>query len=152
MSSRLDRLIERRTAAALVTALVALAPAACNQAEAAPTEHYQPSKVTPATDGGHPVVTLTELGARKIGLKTAAIKSREGHKTIPYASLLYDANDGQTYVFVNTDKLNFVRTDVKVDTINGDTVNLSAGPRVGTRVVTVGLPQIHGAELEFGAY
>lgn len=152
MSARLDRLLQRRTAAALVTALVALAPAACNQAEAAPTEHYQPSKITAATDGGHPVVTLTKLGARKIGLKTEAVKKREGGTSIPYASLLYDADAGQPYVFVNTDELNFHRTDVTVENIVNDTVNLTAGPPVGARVVTVGLPQIHGAELEFGAY
>ncbi len=152
MSARVDRLVERRAAAALVTALVALAPAACNQADAVSTEHYQPSKVTAATDGGHPVVTLTELGARRIGLKTEAVKKREGGTSIPYASLLYDADNGQPYVFVNTEKLNFHRTDVKVENIDDDTVNLSAGPPVGTRVVTVGLPQVHGAELEFGAY
>ena len=31
-------------------------------------------------------------------------------------------------------------------------VDLADGPPNGTEVVTVGVPQIHGAELEFGAY
>lgn len=138
---------DRRAAAALIAVVVALAPAACKQADAVETEHYQPSKVTEG-DHGHPVVTLTKLGADQIGLETAAIESRR----IPYAALLYDAADGQPYVFVNTEGLSFHREDVTVEKVDGDMVDLADGPPDGTQVVTVGVPQIHGAELEYGAY
>ncbi len=144
--------IEQKAAAALLTALVAWASTGCAQVDAAEAEHYQPSKITPAKDGGHPVVTLTELGAQRIGLRTEPVTTRPGGTSIPYASILYDADQGQPYVFVNTSGLDFERADVTIEDIKADTVNLSAGPPVGTRVVTVGLPQIHGAELEFGAY
>ena len=43
--------------------------------------------------------------------------------------------------------LTFHREDVDIASVDGDTVELADGPPVGTRVVTVGLPQIHGAEL-----
>jgi hypothetical protein len=144
---------ERKVAGALVATALALASAACTQADAVEQEHYQASKVTPAEDGsGHPTVTLTELGAEQIDLTTTPV-SKDGNKlTVPYAAILYDGHDGQSYVFVNTEGLSFQREDVTIENVDGDTVELSAGPAPGTRVVTTGLPQVHGAELEYGAY
>lgn len=143
----------RKVAATLVVALLAIAPSACKQAEAVEVEHYQASTITPAKDGGHPTVTLTQLGAEQIGLETEEIaKASNGRTTIPYKALLYDGHGGQPYVFVNTEGLSFHREDVTIDKITDDVVELTAGPPVGTRVVTEGLPQVHGAELEFGAY
>ncbi len=143
-----DPALDRRTAAAVVAVILAVAPAACKQAEAVEVEHYQPSKITPAeTEDGHPIVTLTKLGADRIGVETEPVQDRR----IPYAALLYDA-DGQPYVFVNTSGLSFHREDVAVSKIDGDTVDIAEGPADGARIVTVGVPQIHGAELEFGAY
>jgi len=139
--------LDRKAAAAVVVALVALAPAACKQAEAIEQEHYQASKITPAEHGDHATVTITKLAAKRIGLETAPIENNR----IPYAAILYDA-EGQPYVFVNTKGLSFHREDVTVANVDGDTVELSDSPPAGTRVVTVGVPQIHGAELEFGAY
>ena len=144
--------VDSKVATALVAALLAVAPAACIQAEAIEQEHYQASKVTPAEDGDHPMVTLTKLGAERIGLETVPIEKSKGGMSIPYAAVLYDAADGQPYVFVNPRGLTFHREDVDIASVDGDTVELADGPRVGTRVVTVGVPQIHGAELEFGAY
>ena len=140
--------VDRKVAAALVAALLAVAPAACKQAEAEETEHYQASKITPAEHGDHATVTITKLAAERIGLKTVPIERNQ----IPYAAILYDAAGGQPYVFVNTKGLSFHREDVDIASIDGDTVQLADGPPAGTQVVTVGVPQIHGAELEFGAY
>ncbi|MGH3474067.1 MAG: hypothetical protein ACRDOT_04055 [Aeromicrobium sp.] len=140
--------VDRKVAAALVAALLAVAPAACKQAEAVEQEHYQASKITPAEHGDHATVTITKLAAERIGLETVPIESNQ----IPYAAILYDAKGGQPYVFVNTKGLSFHREDVEIASIEGDTVKLADGPPAGTKVVTVGVPQIHGAELEFGAY
>lgn len=140
--------VDRKAAAAIVAALLAVAPAACKQAEAEETEHYQASKITPAEHGDHATVTITKLAAERIGLKTVPIERNQ----IPYAAILYDAAGGQPYVFVNTKGLSFHREDVDIANIDGDTVQLADGPPAGTQVVTVGVPQIHGAELEFGAY
>jgi hypothetical protein len=144
--------LDRKAAAAVVAALLAVAPAACKQAEAVEAEHYQASKITPAKDGDHPTVTITKLAAEQVGLETTPIEKSTGGTSIPYAAILYDAADGQPYVFVNPEGLTFQREDVDIASIDGETVELADGPPVGTRVVTVGVPQIHGAELEFGAY
>jgi hypothetical protein len=142
------RTLDHRTAAVVVAVLLAVAPAACKQAEPEEVDHYQPSKITPAEEeGGHPTVTLTKLGADQIGVETEPVQ--EGR--IPYAAVLHDA-DGQPYVFVNVEGLTFHREDVTVKRIKGDVVDIADGLADGTRVVTVGVPQIHGAELEFGAY
>ncbi len=146
------RPLDRRAAGALVAALIAFAPAACKQAEAVEVEHYQPSKITPVEGSDHPLVTLTERGAKKIGLETTAVEKGTQGKAIPYSAVLYDAAEGQPYVFVNPEGLTFHREDVAIDSIDGDTVILSSGPPAGTNVVTVGVAQVHGAELEYGAY
>ena len=138
---------DRKVAAAIVASLLAVAPAACKQAEVPETEHYQASKITPG-ENDHPVVTLTKLGAEQIGLETAPIEKNR----IPYSALMYDAAGGQPYVFVNSERLSFHREDVTVEKVDGDMVDLADGPANGTQVVTVGVPQVHGAELEFGAY
>jgi hypothetical protein len=151
MMSRAARPIDRRIGAALVAIALAAAPAACKQAEAVEQEHYQASKITPSEHGDHPIVTLTKLAAEQAGLETAPIEKVKGGTSISYSALLYDAS-GQPYVFVNSEGLSFHREDVEVAEIDGDTVELSDGPPVGTRVVVSGVPQVHGAELEFGAY
>lgn len=143
--------LDRRAAAVVVAVLLAIAPSACKQAEAVEVEHYQPSKVTPADDGGHPTVTLTQLGADQIRLETAAVEAASKRKRLPYAAVLYDAA-GQPYVFENVAGLSFHRSDITINRIDGDTVFFSDGPAVGGRVVTTGNAQVHGAELEFGAY
>lgn len=173
MSARAGSSADRRPTVALLVAVLAVAPAACKQADAVEVEHYQASKITPAEDGsGHPVVTLTELGARQIELETEAVERKKTPKpttgplgvpptapkpakamsTIPYAAVLYDGKDGQAYVFVNTEGLSFHREDITIENIDGQVVDISKGPEVGARVATVGIAQIHGAELEYGAY
>ena len=144
--------VDRKVAAALAATLLAVAPAACKQAEAVEQEHYQASKITPAEHGDHPTVTITKLASERVGLETEPIKKAKGGTSIPYAAVLYDAADGQPYVFVSPKELTFHREDVDIAEVDGDTVVLADGPPVGTQVVTVGVPQIHGAELEFGAY
>lgn len=171
MSTARGTRIDRSVCAALLAALLAVAPAACTQAEVEEAEHYQASKVAPAKDGGHPVVTITKLGAERIDLEMEAVRKKpnadplelvaaptepqrpvKGRTVIPYAAVLYDGTDGQPYVYVNTEGLSFQRVDVSIENIEGDSVELSEGPPPGARVVTAGVPQIHGAELDYGAY
>ena len=146
------RTIDRRMPAILVALLLAVAPAACKQAEAEEPYKYTASKITPSEDGEHPVVTVTQTGAEKIGLQTATVEKNGDRTRIPYAAVLYDAEGGQPYVFVNTEGLSFLRQDITVDNIEGDMVDVSKGLEPDTRVVTQGLAEIHGAELEYGQY
>ena len=68
---------------------------------------------------------------------------------VPFSSLLYDVN-GETYVYINPEPLQFLRVPVVVKYIRGDQVVLEAGPDVGTRVVTVGAVELYGTDTGVG--
>jgi hypothetical protein len=70
-------------------------------------------------------------------------------RVIPFAALLYaPAGDAFTYVNVQPDL--YERTAITVDYVVGDLAVLSAGPPVGTAVVTVGGAELSGAEFGVG--
>jgi hypothetical protein len=143
----------RRAAAVLAVLGTGASLAACTEVKPADKEHYSPASITPVKGEKDLVsVTLTREGADRIDLATATVAARSGGgKVIPYAALLYE-KDGGAFVYTNPKGLTYVRAHVEVDRVAGDRVLLREGPAVGTRVVTTGAPQVHGAELEFGAY
>lgn len=147
------------TRTALTLALTTLAAGSsltgCTEVKSAAKEHYSPAKITPL-DGGAGAddlvaVTLTREGAERIDLTTAVVTRHGGRKVIPYSALLYE-KDGSAFVYTNPNGLTYVRAHIEVDRVAGDRVLLREGPKVGTRVVTTGAPQVHGAELEYGEY
>lgn len=145
-----------RRSGRLTAAILAIAAAgslsACKEVEKAAKVHYEPAKLidNPA-DKDHKIVQLTQEGADRIVLKTGTVEGHGHDLTIPYASLLYEAN-GDTYVYSNPKGLQYVFTHVEVDRVVGDRVLLKHGPKPGTKVVTQGAQEIHGAELEYGEY
>ena len=68
---------------------------------------------------------------------------------VPVASLLYDLN-GETWIYISPEPLQFLRFPVVVDYIKDDMVVLVAGPPVGTIVAIVGVPELHGADTGVG--
>ena len=142
-----------RRATGLLVALAATASlTACKEVEAPEKEHYSPAAISPVKGEQDLVsVTLTQEGADRIEIATGAVGRRGGHKTIPYAALLFE-NDGSAFVYTNPRGLTYVRAHIEIDRVAGDRVLLHEGPAVGTRVVTTGAPQVHGAELEYGEY
>ena len=142
-----------RRPVALLAALVATASlSACTEVKPAEKEHYSPAAISPVEGEDDLVsVTLTEEGARRIEIATGEVQRRGGRKTIPYAALLYE-NDGSAFVYTNPRGLTYVRAHIEIDRVAGDRVLLAEGPAAGTRVVTTGAPQVHGAELEYGEY
>ena len=142
----------RRAVAAL--AILAATPSltACSEVTPAEKEHYSPAAISPVKGVEDLVsVTLTREGAERIGITTGAVGRRSGQKTIPYAALLYE-KDGTAFVYTNPRGLTYLRAHIEIDRVAGDRVLLDEGPAVGTKVVTTGAPQVHGAELEYGEY
>jgi hypothetical protein len=90
-------------------------------------------------------VTLTEEAAKRLDVQTTAARSRGGRVVIPYAAVLYDP-DGKTWTYTSPKHLVFVRKDISVDRIDGDSALLTAGPSPGTTVVTVGADELWGVE------
>ncbi|SDW36124.1 hypothetical protein SAMN05421504_101378 [Amycolatopsis xylanica] len=143
----------RTSKLAALLAAAGIALTACAAGEAAPATGDEPATLEPSGVEGISRVTLKAEAAERIGLQTGAIAeeavSGVQRKVMPYSALLYDAK-GETYAYGNPSELVFVRVKVTVDTIAGDKVVLTDGPAAGTKVVTVGAPELFGAEFEVG--
>lgn len=152
MSSRPQLRRPRRRVTATLAVLVAAASlSACTEIEPAEKTHYSPAKPITDKDGEIIGATLTQEGADRIEIATGVVGREGGHTFIPYAALVYEP-DGAAYVYTNPDGLTFKRAHIEIDRVAGNRVLLHHGPPVGTKVLTTGAAQVHGAELEYGEY
>jgi hypothetical protein len=94
-------------------------------------------------------LTLSEKAAERLGVETAPVAGSGASMTVPYAAVIYDA-DGSTWSYVNTAPLVYLREEITVERIEGDTAILSTGPAAGTPVVTTGSAELYGAEIGVG--
>jgi len=100
-------------------------------------------------------VTLSEHAIERLALQTGQIAERPTSRsdtprlTVPYSSLLYDT-EGRTWVYTSPQPRTFVRAEVVVDYIEGETAVLSDGPPAGTVVATVGVAELYGTEFTVG--
>jgi hypothetical protein len=142
----------------VVALLAALSLAGCTkavdrpQSADAPAADSGPAKVE-HLQGDEPArVTLIASAAKRLDIQTAEVQSvADGGKqmsVVPYAAVLYDTN-GDTWMYVNTAPLVYVRHHISVDHMNGDQAVLSSAPPVGTKVVIVGAAELFGSETEF---
>jgi multidrug efflux pump subunit AcrA (membrane-fusion protein) len=135
------RRANRVTALGLV--VLGLALSACGGSSDSATP-VQPAQVTKLA-GGVSQITLTADAAKRIDVKTAAVKSDGGNTVIPYSAVLYDP-DGATWTYTNPKPLVFVRADITVKSIAGERAILTKGPAPGTAVVTLGATELWGVE------
>ncbi|HYZ33840.1 MAG TPA: hypothetical protein VE684_16345 [Crenalkalicoccus sp.] len=125
----------------------ALAPAAA-PAEAA--VHSPPAHVEPVAGSDLRRITLTDRAAARIDVRAEEVRAdASGQVVVPYSAILYDLS-GATWVYISPAPRAFVRHPVAVARIDGGTAYLKEGPPVGTSVVTVGVPQLYGAEKGVG--
>jgi hypothetical protein len=108
----------------------------------------KPPAVAEKIDGGSAIrVVVSAEAAKRLDIRTVSVR-RDGSATrtvIPYAAVLYDP-DGDTWTYTSPKHLVFVRHDISVDRIDGDSAFLTAGPEAGTQVVTVGATELWGVE------
>ena len=111
--------------------------------------HVAPAIVEPIDGTNLNRLTLTERAAERVGLATAPTAEKQvsgkTQRTIPYSAVIYDA-DGGTWAYTTSEHLVFVRDEIGVERIDGDTAYLSDGPAAGTEVVTVGAAELVGLE------
>lgn len=125
----------------------------CAQAPTSAATSTAPAQVEAIGDSGLKKLTLTDKAVSRLSLTTAMVSRQksngvDGTKLVmPYAALLY-LPTGETFAYTNTEGTSYVRASVTVDSIIGDEVVLSAGPAIGTPVVTQGGTELWG--LEFG--
>jgi hypothetical protein len=135
-------------AAALAAAVLSVA--GCTTTAALGEASSDAARVEPIEGTDLSRITLTAEAYTHLGVKTEPVREASvgGRRltAIPIAALLYDP-DGKTWVFTSTSKSVFVRAAVSIDHIDGDLAYLGQGPRAGSNVVTVGVPELYGAEL-----
>jgi hypothetical protein len=92
-------------------------------------------------------MTLPMRAAIRLGIRMDEIREDpSGSKFTPFSSIIYDL-DGDAWVYTVAEPLSFVRESVLVESIKGEYAYLQEGPPVGTKVVTVGVPELYGTEV-----
>jgi hypothetical protein len=110
------------------------------------TSESGPYHIEEVSGSDHGRIVLTAKAAKRLEIRTAAVQAGEGDKTvIPYAAVLYEP-DGKTYAYVSPKPLTFVREPIVVERIDGNQAVLTSGPELGTKVATVGVAELYGAE------
>ena len=113
---------------------------ACGAQTAAP-EKIVPSKLEPIEGTDLSKVILTEKAAERIGVETVSASGT----TVPYTAVIYDI-EGNTWIYTNPEPLTFVRQQIVVDRIEGDTAFLAESLPGELNVVTMGVIEIYGTE------
>jgi hypothetical protein len=112
----------------------------------------EPASVEPIKGTSYNKITLSAEAAERLGIKTGTISEKriggKRWKVIPYTAVSYTPNGG-TFTYTSPKQRTFVRQPISVKTVRKGEAILSHGPPVGTAVVTVGSPELFGAEYEF---
>lgn len=122
---------------------------ACRDASSEPAHYPEQATVEPIEGSAVARITLTSDAARRLDIQTATVVKQGRVKTVPSAALFVDPT-GVFWVYTSPEPLVFVRHEVGVDHEAGGTAYLARGPSTGTEVVTVGVPELYGAETGIG--
>jgi hypothetical protein len=141
----------RAACAGLVLIACVVTLSACGEASSGydyeTASHHVPAKLEPIKGTDVQRVIFDAEAAERVGLKTAPIRQDGQETVIPYAAVIYGA-DGNTYAYTAPEPLTYVRQQINIDRVAGDSVMLSDGPPIGTEVVTVGAAEVYGTEFE----
>jgi hypothetical protein len=145
----------KRSAVAGLVAGAAMILTGCSSA--APDE-VPPATVTQIAGSQVARLQLTDQAIQRLGITTCPVAEEHTatgqasggtgvRKVIPYSAVVYDT-DGATWTYVNTAPRAYLRRPITIAAIEGGDAVLSAGPPVGTAVVTVGAAELLGTEYE----
>ena len=141
----------RATCAGLVLIAAGVSLSACGEASTGydyeTASHHEPAKLEPIKGTDVQRVIFDAEAAKRTGLQTAPIRQDGRGKIMPYAALIYDA-EGNAYAYTAPEPLTYVRQEIGIVRVDGDSVVLSDGPPVGAKVVTVGAAEVYGTEFE----
>ena len=111
---------------------------------------------TPGTDAK--TLIFTEDALAHLGVQTAPAREIEAKRleeavglrvAIPHSAMSYAA-DGEPWVYVKQGPDTFLRKSIKIDFMDADYIYLADGIKAGEEVVTVGVPEMQGAEFGVG--
>ena len=141
----------RAACAGLVLIAGVVSLSACGEASTGydyeTASHHEPAKLEPIKGTDVQRVIFDAEAAKRVGLKTAQIRQDGQETVIPYDAVIYGA-DGNTYAYTAPEPRTFVRQEISIDHVDGESAMLSDGPPAGTEVVTVGAAEVYGTEFE----
>ena len=121
--------------------------ASCAPVEPTALEPILAIEITNGADESAPkTLTLTPDAVRRLEIQTVVV---EDSSAIPYTGVLYDKT-GAPWVYSSPQERTYIRVPVTIEKVVGDTAELSAGPGVGTVVVTRAAIKLYGAETGVG--
>lgn len=142
--------MKRGSRATATTSLIAaLLLSACGGAVSDEHEINEPVTVEHVEGTDVARVTLTRRAAERLDIQTAPVEMEGSRMVIPSAAWFVQP-DGTFWVYTSPEPLVFVRHKISVEHDDGARTFLTDGPAPGTRVVTVGVPELLGAEYEIG--
>lgn len=136
----------------VVIGLAAFVLAGCSQgAVAGAISEDPPVRVEKNEATGISRLALSAKAAGRLGIATEPVAAAPAGRgmVLPYAAVIYD-KDGATWAYTSPEALVYLRHAITVDRIVEDRAIVSAGPPVGTLVVTVGNAELWGVETGVG--
>ena len=125
-----------------------VASAGCSrQSDNAPSP--PPAILDPAPGARLPTVTLSESALNAVRVQTVPAQAAPGGVVIPTKAVIYSP-DGAAWTYVVIGPRSYLRHAIVIDHISGTEAFLSSGPAAGTPVVTIGAPELLGAEYGVG--
>ncbi|MGH8907133.1 MAG: hypothetical protein ACRD0K_11565 [Egibacteraceae bacterium] len=137
-----------RGIAAIPLVAAALLPA-CGAAVSDSHEIDEPVTVEHVEGTDVARLTLTQRAVERLGIQTAPVET-DGDRTVVPSAAVFVEPDGTWWVYTSPEPLVFVRHRISVERDDGELAFLTEGPPPGTRVATVGVPELLGAEYELG--
>ena len=134
----------RRALTAIAVSAVLIVPA-CRDAAEETVESYEPSTVEAIEGSEVARVTLEAEAAELIELQTTTVTEGPAGAVVPGSAVWIDV-EGREWVYTSPAPLTYVRAEVLVSRYDDGRAFLSDGPPVGTEVVSVGVPELIGAE------
>jgi hypothetical protein len=129
-----------------VLVAAALVLPACADVSKEKEETPEPAELVAIEGSDRSAIIVEPEAVDRVGIETGTVTSGgSGRTTMPAAAVFYGL-EGETWTYTNPEENTYVRTPIVVDDIQGDTAFVSDGPKPGTRVVTVGAPELFGVE------
>ena len=94
-------------------------------------------------------LTLSASAAERLDIQTATVESAGSGLVVPSAAVIIDPA-GVYWVYTNPEPLVFIRQEIQSVREEGQQAFFVAGPGTGTQVVTIGVPELYGAEFGIG--
>ncbi len=94
-------------------------------------------------------LTLSASAADRLDIQTATVEPASTGMVVPSAAVIIDPA-GVYWVYTNPEPLVYIREEIRPVHEEGGEAFFDLGPPTGMAVVTVGVPELYGAEFGIG--